>query len=133
MKLFYLKRIADIADGTFGVLFADEIPFAITLERKWLNNKSGESCIPTGEYTVKRIISPKFGETFEVMAVMGRAHILFHKGNIDADSHGCILVAERFDYGINKVMVGDSKGGFIEFMGRLSGENEFKLIIKNIS
>lgn len=95
MKLT-LKRIASRADGTFGVLLADGAPFAVTLERPWRDNRRGESCIPPGAYTCVRVNSPKFGPTWMVKDVPGRSEILFHAGNVFADSHGCILVAERF-------------------------------------
>lgn len=133
MKILTIKRIADVSgQGTFGVIFDETIPFALTLERNWLNNKVGESCIIVGEYICKRILSPKFGETFEVCGVIGRTSILFHKGNINADSHGCILVAEKFEYENGKIFVSESKQGFLEFLARLAGENEFRLVIKNV-
>ena len=50
MKHFKLKRVAYIADGTFGVLFDEEIPFCLTVEREWKNNQRNISCIPTGFY-----------------------------------------------------------------------------------
>lgn len=134
MKVFTIKRIADIPEqGVFGVIFDEIVPFALTLERNWLNNKSGVSCIPTGDFSCKRIISPKFGETFEVCEVLGRSHILFHKGNINEDSHGCVLIAEKYEYENGKVFVGESKQGFLEFMARLAGQDKFTLVIKNVS
>jgi hypothetical protein len=47
MKIFKLIRISQIPEGTFGVLLNDDnVPFALTLERVWLNNEVGKSCIP---------------------------------------------------------------------------------------
>ena len=70
-----LKRIAHTDDGTFGVLLLEGSPFAVTLERPWLDNQRGKSCIPTGVYLAMRCRtsatyghqdSPKFGNTFVV-------------------------------------------------------------------
>ncbi|GAG80142.1 unnamed protein product, partial [marine sediment metagenome] len=105
MKALKLIRVAYIKDGTFGVLFDEETPFCLTLEREWKDNRKGESCIPIGTYSCKRVISPKFGNTFEVCNVPGRSHILFHKGNLEDDSHGCILTGEEYGKYKNKVAV----------------------------
>ena len=79
--LLTLKRIASRPDGTFGVLLAEDVPFALTLERPWRDNRRGESCIPTGRYLCTRVNSPKFGMTWHVRNVPDRSEILFHAGN----------------------------------------------------
>lgn len=112
-----LKRIAATDDGTFGVLLSDGRPFAVTLERPWLDNRRGESCIPTGDYTCLRVHSPKFGYTWMVQDVVGRSDILFHAGNTWADSHGCILVAEKFAvWSDGSTSIADSRVGMAELM-----------------
>lgn len=130
MKHFKLFRFPSIEDGTFGVLLDESVPFCLTLERPWLNNGVGKSCIPDGEYICKRINSAKFGMTFEVCDVLGRTAILFHTGNLMDDSHGCIILGEQYDPlgGRNAVLV--SGKAFQEFLFRLTGENTFKLTIK---
>ena len=136
MKTLILKRFSSTIDGTFGVMFDDMIPFIVTLERKWLDNRSGESCIPNGEYICRRIVSPHFGETFEVTNVTGRSHILLHKGNLEDDSHGCILIGEQYEpmfdkkSGTFKNAVLSSGKGFSEFMDKLKGQETFILDIK---
>jgi hypothetical protein len=131
MDVMILKRIAETEDGTFGVLITDGAPFALTLERQWLNNERGKSCIPRGQYACERAMSPTFGETFEVVDVPGRSHILFHKGNLDDDSHGCILVGEMFGvlHGDNGILA--SAQGYDEFMGKLEGIDSFLLVVTN--
>lgn len=129
MRLIRLKRITEIEDGTFGILFDESVPFCLSLERKWLNNKSGESCIPKGEYICEKVESPKFGQTYEVKSVPGRSEILFHKGNLQEDSHGCIIVAEKFGELDGKIAILSSGEAFSEFLEKLHGENEFKLIV----
>ena len=141
MTVLKIKSFASTSEGTFGVMFyqnklGEWIPFCVTLERKWQNNEKGKSCIPRpSEYLCKRVTSPTFGNTFEIM-VEGRSAILFHKGNLDDDSHGCVLVGEMFDPIYDKAWQGWSPGvaasgkGFAEFLDKLKNENEFKLVIE---
>jgi hypothetical protein len=91
-----LRRISDGADGTFGVLLADGLPVAVTLELPWRENRAHVSCIPEGEYALAPVVSPRHGETFEVWGVPGRAAILIHTGNSIMDTEGCILVGSGF-------------------------------------
>ena len=63
-----------------------------TLENPWLDNAPNISCIPVGSYVCKRVISPKYGETFEITGVDGRTHILFHEGNYPSNTMGCVLL-----------------------------------------
>lgn len=117
-----IKRIAHREDGVFGVLLLEGRPIAVTLERPWLDNRKGESCIPTGEYTCVRVNSPKFGQTWMVRDVPGRSEILFHSGNTFVDSHGCILVAERFSvWSDGSTSIADSRAAMAEFMDLTRG------------
>jgi hypothetical protein len=116
---------------TYGVLQRDTgVPFALTLERPWLDNQRKVSCIPDGTYRVVRHQSPKFGNTFWVQDVPGRSEILFHKGNIDDDSHGCILVGEQFNPVRGEDGITASAEGFAQFLNELDGANEFELTIR---
>ena len=129
MKTLIINRVATGNDGTFGTIKFKNKPFALTLEREWLNNASNISCIPAGTYKCKRVQSPKFGGTFEVTNVPGRSHILFHKGNIDDDSHGCILVGEQFGDVKGSAGILSSREGYNEMMGIMMNEVGFSLII----
>lgn len=128
MKRMTLLRVAQTVNGAFGVLLDDDtLPFAVTLERPWLNNKKGESCIPDGAYLCQRVQSPKFGQTFEVTNVADRTSILFHKGNLMDDSHGCILVGEQFGDLQGKPGILVSGEGYGEFMQKLVDKQAFTL------
>ena len=129
MKQFKLRRIGSNSFGTFGVLIDGDIPFCLTVERQWLNNQVGVSCIPDGIYICRRGQFPKHRDTFEVTNVPGRTSILFHKGNIDDDSHGCIVLGEQYGYLNRDVAVLASGPAFEEFLKRLEGINEFQLTI----
>src|SRR3990167_6421963 len=104
MKILTIKRWKpDTPEGTFGML-ADEsnVPFCLTLERSWRDNRKGESCIPPGEYRCIRSVYNKGGyATFEVICPP-REQVKFHIGNIDDDSHGCILLGEQFEPVLDK-------------------------------
>ena len=118
-----LLRVGGDASCTQGVLRKDGLAFAVTLELPWRDNEPQHSCIPLGTYTCRRIQSPHFGETFEITGVPGRSHVLFHKGNTTQDTKGCVLVGETYtDLGI-----GDSKGGYGEFMALFKGVPAFTL------
>jgi hypothetical protein len=132
MKQFDLKRIAKINDGTFGVLLDEEVPFCLTVERPWLNNEVGKSCIPADIYICRRVLSPNFGWTFLVTNVRGRSEILFHKGNIMDDSHGCIILGEQYEPLGGRSAVLASGKAFDEFMSRLKGLDEFRLTITEV-
>ena len=142
MRTLQLIRVALTDKATYGVLLHDGIPFAVTLERPWLNNQQSISCIPVGTYTCLRCSaspdygykdSPKFGNTFQVYAVPGRGNILFHKGNLEDDTHGCILVGEAFNPVKGKLGITSSKEGFAEFFMLLTGVDEFTLVIKEVT
>ena len=128
MRKLNLVRVSEFG-ATFGVLLDDRIPLCLTLERIWMSNERGVSCIPDGAYVCKRVISPKFGETFEVMDVPGRTDILFHRGNLSDDSHGCIILGEEYGLLGNQRGVLSSHRAFAEFMRRMEGQDSFDLDI----
>ncbi len=124
-----LIRVGSSNRGTFGVLRHDQIPFALTLERPWVDNQANVSCIPVGHYTCQRMRSPKFGDTFEVTQVPNRSHVLFHKGNTVDETHGCILVAEEFSGTFDHPMLASSARGFGELMQLMEDQMAFELTI----
>ena len=130
-----LGRIKDTEFGTFGVLFHNGIPFALTLENTWLNNVRDVSCIPIGKYVCRRFNSTKFGNTFQILGVPKRGNgeaIIFHKGNLDDDTRGCILIGEQFELLNGEPAILRSGKGFAEFMEKNKYVNEFNLIIRDM-
>ena len=119
-----LIRFFNESNRTVGILKLGEKQW-YTLEPGWKGNLPEVSCIPEGLYTMDRQFSPKFGNTFEVQGVERRSHILFHKGNTLADTHGCILVGEEF----SPEGIAASAKGYQEFMSKLDGLDEFVLRI----
>ncbi len=132
MKTLTLVRVGHLPDGMFGVLLDEAVPFCLTVERPWLNNEVGRSCIPVGRYLCKRVKSPRFGNTFEVTNVPGRSLIRFHTGNIADDSHGCIVVGEQYESLDGKNAVKASGKAFAEFLDRTAGIDAFFLNVLEI-
>lgn len=125
MKLI-LERFAYTPMGTFGRLSGLDI---FTLEEPWRNNQRQISCIPEGRYRCKRIMSPKFGNVFEITNVSGRSHILIHKGNTIDDVEGCVLVGNKLGVLGDRWAVLESRGAFDKFMAFVREDSEFDLLI----
>ena len=102
-----------------------------TLELPWLNNKPQISCIPAGKYVCRRLVSSKFGETFQVCDVPGRVGILFHAGNsAPRDTRGCILLGIGSEISGNNAYLLASRAAMKTFMQMLEDINTFELEIK---
>jgi len=129
MRTLFLKRMAQSAAGTFGVLVEDEVPFAVTLELPWMLNRTDISCIPCGNYRCIRVTRLDGTPTFEVTEVKDRTAILFHIANTLKDLKGCIGVAEEFGVIGDEPAIQSSGRGFQEFMDKLKDEYEFDLVI----
>jgi len=132
MAKFAIKRVAMLPTSSFGVFLDDGVPFAVTVERPWLNNQRSISCIPADTYLCKRVRSPKFGNTFEITGVPNRSAILFHKGNLSDDSHGCVITGEQFEPLNGKDGIVASAHGFEEFLRRTEGLDEFWLDVVEV-
>jgi hypothetical protein len=133
MLRLILRRFDHGKDYTYGLLTHPDMGIlAATLENPWKNNEPYISCIPTknGFYLCKRIHSPRFGDTFKVTNVDGRTHILFHKGNTEPDTKGCILLGSYFGIMGGKRAIFNSKKAFDDFMKIVGGLEEFELDIK---
>ena len=128
-----IVRMEDTEAGVLGALLLDDELFCATLEDPDLDNQVGISCIPEGVYLCKRVKSPRFGDTFEVTKVPGRTHILFHPGNTQRDTRGCVLLGQYWGklQGDRAIMnSGDSFRGFIK---ATEGVSEFWLLIDDVA
>ena len=142
-----LWRFGDTPFGVFGYLVlrddgGEPIAAFATCEDDWRENALAVSCIPAGSYLCRRRQSPKFGNTFRVEDVPGRSQILFHAGNTEEDTKGCILLGEAFggltvadeDTPTNrptfKWAVSSSRSAFRRFLSETAGLQEFPLSIR---
>ena len=124
-----LKRIEHTDKCTRGVLLIDGEIFCVTLENPWKDNIPNISCIPTGLYQVERRLSPKWGDSFTVQDVNDRTHIVIHRGNVEANTKGCILLGRSFGYLGGEPAVLTSKPTVKEFMEWMGGIDSFSLKI----
>lgn len=78
-------------NGTNGQLLLNGDKVCSTIELPWKNNASQISCIPEGEYELRKRYSAKFGWHLQVLNIPGRQYILIHPAN-DAikELKGCI-------------------------------------------
>lgn len=126
---FELVRVSRHDAGAFGVLLQYGLPFAVTLERTF----GADVVIPPGEYPCRRTTFRRKGyETFEVI-VPGHDRVLFHIGNLEEDSEGCILVGLEFGEIQGKPGVLLSRIGFLRFMGRTGKRRQFVLRVREVS
>ena len=136
MNNFEIIRIANTKYGMFGVYKYEGIPFAVTLEPPWNDNKENESCIPKGVYLAEYSKSPKYGMVYEFLNVPNRTHVLNHWGNRLENTEGCVLIAEKFGILYDKPAVLTSKNspgeGFNEFMKLANEEKIIRITIKEI-
>lgn len=125
-----LIRLEESPQGTFGVLVICSQVFCTTLEPSdWLN-KTNISSIPAQQYQCIKIRSPQFGETFEIVDVPNRSHVLFHKGNIAKHTKGCVILGQYFGKLQGDRAVLNSGKTFKNFMETMKGVGMFNLTIK---
>ncbi len=121
-----LKRVAVHKEGAFGVLLMDSIPFCVTLEHTY-DQAQKVVKIPPGKYRCTRSRYHKGGyDTFEIH-VPGHSRILFHKGNIEDHSDGCVLLGEQFGVMNGRPAILQSGAAFSEFMAKTQGVDSFEL------
>lgn len=136
MISFTLRRLLDSGegDGVIGVLMG-----FYTLEEE-ADDPLGYPRIPAGRYICKRSRFHRGGyDTFEITGVPGRSRILFHKGNTEEDTMGCVLLGmelgtlvvrdEETGERRRKVAVLRSGDAFREFMDALRGVDEWEVVV----
>lgn len=115
--------------GTFGVLRINKQVFCVTLEPADLENMAGRSSIPAQQYRMQRVMSNRFGETFEVCDVPGRTLIRLHPGNRTRDTEGCIILAQHYGKFSGDRAVLNSGETFRAFMRHMAGHGTAHLTI----
>lgn len=131
-----LTRLQYFADGIFGTLFdSSGKQIAVTLEHSYYTNDIWMPKIPVGNYECVRGLHQlehmdHSFETFEITGVAGHTDLLFHTGNTNDDSAGCVLlgedVVERAD---GMRMISMSRIAFEDFMSLMDGVDNFLLTI----
>ena len=126
-----LVRVSVAEEGAFGVLVCAGYPFVVTLERTY--GEDDRVKIPPGAWPCERTQFFRGNyPTFEIH-VPGHSRILFHKGNVEPDSDGCVLVGKSFGRLNGRAAILQSSVGFGEFMNALSGRDEFSLNVRGVA
>ena len=138
-----LVRFKFAPDGIFSrLLDADGTQIAVTLEHAYPDGMSGYAPkVPLGTYLCERgthCLKKGLGlgqpfETFEVMDVPGHTGILFHAGNFNRDSAGCLLLGEALvdpdGDGPKDEMVTNSRATMAKFLDIQAGVDTFELTV----
>jgi hypothetical protein len=144
-----LSRTDFLASGIFGILTAmDSAVFKLyTLEHAYSSDtfegvqtvsQSWTPKVPIGTYVCQRGFHRLDGwikpiETFEILNVPGHTGILFHIGNNNRDSSGCVLLGERVlkqDQVSEMPGVYGSRNAFEAFMAAQDGVEQFTLVVE---
>lgn len=131
MKQLNIIRFAYAPLGTFGYA-QSENGVLYTVERPWLSNIRGTSCIPEGKYGCKKAFFHK-GEydAIEVEGVPNRDNILIHIANYPTDVEGCIGIGNALGVINSKWAVLNSTLAFNAFMREFSSA-PFQLTISQV-
>lgn len=127
-----LTRTSCSKGGIFGkILDSKGNKIAFSLEHAYASGGSWTPKILNGSYTCVRGNHRLHGmdkdfETFEITEVKGHSNLLFHWGNYNKDSEGCVLVGAS----IVKDMVTNSRVTFAKFMALQDGLDRFQLTVK---
>lgn len=127
-----LIRLEESKQGTFGVLKINKEVFCVTLEPSDQENAQNISSIPAQQYDVARIMSPKYGETFQILDVPGRDHVLIHAGNVVEHTKGCIILGQHWGKLRDARAILNSGDTFKAFMDQLQNYNFLHLTIREV-
>jgi hypothetical protein len=128
MTKLELKTVAIREDGCFSVLLWEGRPFAVSVERTFEPGEASHGkqiVIPNGVHRCTATQYQKGGYATYEIHVPGHSRVLFHRGNHETDSLGCVIVGESFGVLNGQTAVLDSKGGFNELITLTGGGPEF--------
>jgi hypothetical protein len=125
----FLKRAFSSKEVTLGMITVNdgEHDPIYTLENPQRSTKK-DSRIPAGIYTCVPYSGTRYKNVYLVKDVPGRSAILFHWGNTEKDTAGCILLGLKTGKLDGAPAVLSSKKAFSYFKS-LVGEKPFKLVI----
>jgi hypothetical protein len=131
-----LTRVSGDIDGIFGELHSEHGQrIAETLEHAYPTSSGYAPKIPAGTYVCVRSLHRLHGmtedfETFEITGVTGHEGLLFHWGNYNNDSEGCVLVGQDLKaLSTGERMITNSRAEFAAFMALQEGVDTFTLVV----
>lgn len=112
--------------GTLRVIKNDKIIFeCCTLERGWLDNQTGISCIPAGIYNVTKTYSNRFKKPlYLINDVPGRAGIRIHPANFASQLNGCVALGSSF--------ADINNDGILDVTNSVVTQNKFDEVMNNM-
>lgn len=138
MKRLILTRFWEAPDdgGTFGRIWYEDSParWWFTLERPWRDNEASISCIPLGEYELRRGTFTANGTIdpypdLEFVDVPGRSNIEIHAANFADELKGCIAPGKSFNTSL--LMIGHSRRALAEMLAVVDGETDISILIRS--
>ena len=124
-----LTRFETGPEGTFGKVVTDNGYQCYSVERSWLDNKTGESCIPSATYKCVIGDSPKFGKVYGLFAVKDRSEILIHPANWSRQLEGCIALGRAIGDVMGDKGVMSSRDAVAGFVADMDSE-PFELTVQ---
>lgn len=133
LKQVQLVRLTVEPAGAFGLLVVAGQPF-VTCERTYDRSDGAQyTKILEGRWLCKRSWFVRGGYvTFEVI-VPGHDRLLFHRGNTELDSEGCILVGQKFGEVEGKPAVLNSMSAWKLFEALTADMDGFELKVMRAS
>jgi len=130
---FILLRVAVRPEGAFGVLLQDGLPVCLTLERTYESPEGLQlTKIPTGRWPCRKTVYYAGGyETFEIL-VPGHERLLFHRGNLELESDGCVLLGRELGTLHGQPAVLRSLDAYLDFMRRTWNRDAFSLEVRQV-
>ena len=126
VKKVTIVRLEQSDAGALGSLLIDNWLYCSSLEPDV--NDTDRFQIPVGKYLCKRFYGYKWKKTFEVV-VKGHTAILFHAGNVEADTEGCILLGRQPSYLKGQRAILNSGFTYRKFLKEFGTIDEFMLTI----
>ena len=120
IRLKIIQDIEETVEGSIGALLVNDLILCWVLTPDSMDKYY--HLVPGIVYKVTRVLSPKFGDTFEVV-VTGHTHIFFHWGTTEKDTHGCIITGMKVGTYKGKRAVYASKKAFKKLM-KLMGDTQ---------
>ena len=114
-KFLEILIIEASQEGNIGVLLIDGKTFCWTISRDFTDKVYA---IPEGLYPYERYMSPTYGETFQII-VESHTALLFHFGNFEENSSGCLILGEKPGELDGKRAVLNSRKTFEAFMYKM--------------
>ena len=123
-----IVRVEMTSQGALGILLLDNEAFCCTLEPDI--SETGKLYIAPGTYDCPRFHGTKWKDTFEIK-VPGHTAVLFHSGNTEADTLGCILLGASFGKLKGQRAVLNSGETFNTFLSLTKNLAQFTLTIQD--